>query len=74
MNTAQQIEKLRGRALLFSENLRSLIQTFEMLQPVAEDQVVLAQPADRRDQPGPGDSSRPEATSSGRTDKVRTLS
>jgi hypothetical protein len=43
MNLAQQIEKLRGHALLFSENLRSLIQTFEMLQPVAEDQVLLRQ-------------------------------
>jgi hypothetical protein len=38
---AEQIEKLRGHALLFSENLRSLIQAFEMLQPVAEDQSLL---------------------------------
>jgi AbiU2 len=43
MITELQIEKLRGHALLFSENLRSLIQTFEMLQPVAEDQALLLQ-------------------------------
>jgi hypothetical protein len=41
MITEKQIEKLVGHALLFSENLRSLIQTFEMLQPVAEDQALL---------------------------------
>jgi hypothetical protein len=37
MKPIEQIEKLKGHVLLFSENLRSLVQTLEMLRPVAED-------------------------------------
>jgi len=37
----QQIEKLKGHALIFSEELRSLIQSFEMLFPMAEDHELL---------------------------------
>ena len=41
MNPTKQIEKLQGHARLFSEQVRSLIQTFEMLRPVAEDAELL---------------------------------
>jgi AbiU2 len=41
MNPAQQIEKLKGHVLLFSEGVRSLVQTFAMLRPVAEDAELL---------------------------------
>src|SRR6266567_3204189 len=41
MNPTEQIEKLRGHVLLFSEGVRSLVQTFEMLRPVAEDAELL---------------------------------
>ena len=38
MNSVKQIGKLRSQTLLFSESLRSLLQTFEMLRPAAENQ------------------------------------
>ena len=41
MNPTKQIEKLQGHAWLFSEQVRSLIQTFEMLRPVAKDAELL---------------------------------
>ena len=43
VNAAEQIEKLKGYVLLFSENLRSLIQTFEMLRLVVENKALLQQ-------------------------------
>jgi hypothetical protein len=41
MSSAQQIQKLEGHVLIFSEELRSLIQSFELLFIAAEDQELL---------------------------------
>src|SRR6266436_3362162 len=41
MSSAQQIQKLEGHVLIFSEELRSLIQSFELLFLAAEDQELL---------------------------------
>jgi hypothetical protein len=41
MSNDQQIDKLKGHVLIFSDEFRSLILGFEMLVPVAEDQEVL---------------------------------
>jgi hypothetical protein len=41
MNSAEQIEKLQSQARIFSEELLSLIQSFEMLRLVAEDKNIL---------------------------------
>jgi hypothetical protein len=41
MNPAQQIEKLRGHVLIFSEHLRYLIQTFQVLLPMAQNDALL---------------------------------
>jgi hypothetical protein len=38
MNPAQQIAKLKGHVLIFSNELRSLIQSFELLFLAAENQ------------------------------------
>jgi hypothetical protein len=41
MCSDQQIEKLKGHVLIFSEELRSLIQSFELLFPTAENEELL---------------------------------
>jgi hypothetical protein len=41
MNPAQQIKKLRGHVLIFSEHLRYLIQYFEVLLPMAQNDALL---------------------------------
>jgi hypothetical protein len=41
MCSEQQVEKLKGHVLIFSEELRSLIQSFELLSLAAEDQELL---------------------------------
>jgi hypothetical protein len=41
MSNDQQIDKLKGHVLIFSDEFRDLILAFEMLVPVAEDQEVL---------------------------------
>jgi hypothetical protein len=41
MSDDQQLTKLQGRVLTFSEELRDLILTFEMLAPIAEDNELL---------------------------------
>ena len=41
MSLNQQIDKLKGHVLIFSEEFRDLIQSFEMLVPIAEDEALL---------------------------------
>jgi hypothetical protein len=41
MNAREQIKKLRGHVPIFSEHLRYLIQTFEVLLPMAENEALL---------------------------------
>ena len=48
MNPPQQIKKLRGHILIFSEHLRYLIQTFEVLLPMAQNDALLIHFAARR--------------------------
>jgi hypothetical protein len=41
MSNGQQLDKLKGHALIFSEEFRGLILNFEMLSPIAENQQLL---------------------------------
>jgi AbiU2 len=52
VRSTTQIDKLRSQTLLFSEKLSSLIQTFEMLRPVAEDQELLRKYSGTKHAPG----------------------
>ncbi len=54
MSNDQQIDKLKGYALIFSHEFRDLIESFEMLVPVAENRELLRKLSESKRKPGIG--------------------
>jgi hypothetical protein len=54
MSNDQQIDKLKGYALIFSHEFRDLIEGFEMLVPVAENRELLRKLSESKRKPGIG--------------------
>jgi hypothetical protein len=52
MGNGQQLEKLKGHVLIFSEEFRDLIQSFQMLVPIAQSGAVLTKFSDTKQAPG----------------------